>query len=101
MTVRVLVGMLGWLFSLILGSNWVDHQYLVRLAYNDSYHMSLNMVLYMVLCDDYTGCLNIRQDQTSMSLWVSNHGKYDGKIHINCDRLVTNGLLQDCVGLSI
>ena len=68
MIVWVLVGMLSWFLLLVLGGNWVDHRYLVRLAYDDSYHMDLNMVLYMVLCDDYTCCLGIGQAQTSMSL---------------------------------
>ena len=68
MIIWVLVGMLHWLLLLVLGGNWVDQRYLVRLAYDDNYHMDLNMVLYMVLCDDYIGCLDIGQDQTSMSL---------------------------------
>ena len=53
--------MLDWLLSLILG--------------DDSCHMDLNMVLYMVLCDYYMGYLDIRQDQTRISLWILNHEK--------------------------
>ena len=72
----------------------------MRFLYNDSYHTGLSMTLCKVLCDDHTGCLGIGQDQTSMSLWISNHEKYDRKVSIICDGLVTaKGLLEDCVAL--
>ena len=61
----------------------------MRFAYDDRYHMDLNMVLYMVLCDNHTGYLGSGQDRTSMSLWISNYGNYDKKIRIICNRLVT------------
>ena len=57
------------------------------------------MVSYKVLCDDHTGCPSLGQDQMNMSIWISNHGKYDRKVRIICDGLVTtNGLLEDNVG---
>ena len=61
----------------------------MRLAYNDNYHMVLSMVLNEALCDNHVSCLSIAQDQTSLSLWISSHGKYNRKVHTNCERLVT------------
>ena len=40
-----------------MGGNWVYHGYLVRFAYNNSYHMNLNIVMYKVLCDYQTNYL--------------------------------------------
>ena len=72
----------------------------MRFLYDDSYHTDLSMTLCKVLSDDYTGCLGIEQNQRSMSLWISNHGKYDRKLHITSNELVTTkGVLEDRVGL--
>ena len=72
----------------------------MKFLYNDRYHTGLSMALCKVLCDDHIGCLGIGQDQKNMSLWISNHGKYDRKVHINYDRLViAKRLLEDCVDI--
>ena len=71
----------------------------MRFIYDDSYHTDLSMTLCKVLCDDHTGYLDFGQNQTSMLLWISNHEKYDRKLRIICDALVTiKGLLEDRVG---
>ena len=58
----------------------------MRFANDDSYHMNLSMVLYKVLCNDHTGCLDIGQDQTTMSSWILDHGRYNRK-----DRTIGEG----------
>ena len=60
----------------------------------------LSMALCKVLCDDYTSCLGIGQDQTGISLWISNHEKYDRKVRVIRDGPVTaKGLLEESAGL--
>ena len=61
----------------------------MRFPYDDSYHTSLSVALYKVLCDDLVGCLYVRQDQISMSLRGSDHGEYNRKVSITGERLVT------------
>ena len=74
----------------------------MKFLYDDNYHTSLSIILCKALCDDHKGCLDLMQDHTSMSLWISNHGNYDGKVPIICDGLVTaKRLLKDYVGLSM
>ena len=38
------------------------------------------MALYKVLCDELVGCLCVRQDRTSMLLWVLDDRGYNRKI---------------------
>ena len=54
----------------------------MRFAYDDSYHIDLSILPYKVLCDDHAGCLGIGQDQTSMSIRISGHERYNRKIRI-------------------
>ena len=60
--------------------------------------MGLSMTLYKVLCDDHTCCLDIRQDHTSMSSWVSDHGRCNRKVRVIGKRIViANKVLDECV----
>ena len=62
--------------------------------YDDSYNTDLGMTLCKALCDDHKGYLGLEQNQTSMSLWISNHGKYDRNVHDNCEGLVIVDFFQ-------
>ena len=81
--------MLGWFSFIDLGGNWIDHRYLVRYIYDESYHMDLNLVRFEALCDDHADCLGIGQDHTSMLLWTFGHGGYNIKVYTICEKLVT------------
>ena len=80
---------LNWLLSLVLGGNWVDHQSLVRFAYDDSYHKSLSMTVCKVLCNNHAGCPNCGKNQTSMSLWISGHKRCNKKVYTYGEGLMT------------
>ena len=70
----------------------------MRFAYDDSYHTDLSMAPYKVLCEDHIGCLGIGQDQKNMSLWISDHGRYNRKVRTIGERLViAKELLDGCV----
>ena len=80
---------------MVLGGNWVDHQSLVRFAYNDNYHKGMSMTVCKVLCDNNTGCPNSGQDLTSISLWISGHKRCNRKVCTYGEGLVTaNGYLR-------
>ena len=71
---------------------------MVRFTYGDSYHTGLSMALYKVLCDELVDCLYVRQDKTSMPLWISNHGRYNIEVRTICERLVAaKELVDGCV----
>ena len=57
---------------------------------------------YKVLCDDHACCFDIRQDEANMSLWISGHEKYNGKVStIGEGLLAAKESRNDSQGISI
>ena len=61
----------------------------MKFGYDDSHHRDLSIVVYKVLCDDHISFLTIGLDQTNMSLWISDHGRYNKNVCTIGERLVT------------